>query len=41
MRMRLALALGHKAETYAEPLHLRMIGNALDWAAMARTRGCD
>ncbi|MDQ0251850.1 type 1 glutamine amidotransferase [Sphingomonas kyeonggiensis] len=34
-------ALGHKAETYAEPLHLHMIDNALDWAADARTHGCD
>lgn len=26
-------ALGHKAETYAEPLHLRMIDSAIGWAA--------
>lgn len=26
-------ALGHKAETYAEPLHRRLIGNAIRWAA--------
>ncbi|WP_077228664.1 ThuA domain-containing protein [Sphingomonas hengshuiensis] len=33
-------ALGHKAETYGEPLHLRMIGNALDWAAVAKRQRC-
>lgn len=27
-------ALGHKAETYAEPLHRVLIGNAIRWAAM-------
>ena len=25
-------ALGHKGETYAEPLHQRLIGNAIRWA---------
>lgn len=26
-------ALGHRAESYAEPLHRRLIGNAIRWAA--------
>lgn len=26
-------ALGHKAETYAEPLHRTLIANAIDWAS--------
>lgn len=30
-------SLGHKAETYAEPLHQRLIGNAIRWAAR---KGC-
>jgi hypothetical protein len=34
-------ALGHKAETYSEPLHLQMIGGALSWAVEAKRRGCD
>jgi type 1 glutamine amidotransferase len=34
-------ALGHKVETYAEPLHLKMIDNALGWAVLAKARGCD
>jgi hypothetical protein len=29
-------ALGHKAETYAEPLHRTLIGNAIGWAAGRR-----
>jgi type 1 glutamine amidotransferase len=29
-------ALGHKAETYAEPLHRRLIANAIGWAAGKR-----
>lgn len=29
-------ALGHKAETYGEPLHRRLIGNAVGWAAGRR-----
>jgi type 1 glutamine amidotransferase len=33
-------ALGHKAETYSEPLHLQMIAGALDWASVARQQGC-
>ena len=33
-------ALGHKAETYSEPLHLTMIDGALTWAAPARKQGC-
>jgi type 1 glutamine amidotransferase len=33
-------ALGHKAETYSEPLHLAMIGDALEWASEARRKGC-
>lgn len=34
-------SLGHKAETYSEPLHLQMIGDALAWAAKAGHDGCD
>jgi type 1 glutamine amidotransferase len=34
-------ALGHKAETYSEPLHLQMIGGALSWAVEARHGGCN
>jgi len=34
-------ALGHKAETYSEPLHLKMIAGALDWAALAHKTKCD
>jgi beta-galactosidase len=34
-------ALGHKAATYAEPLHLQMIDGALGWAAESRMHGCD
>lgn len=34
-------ALGHKAETYAEPLHLKMIDNAIEWASQSRKKGCD
>jgi type 1 glutamine amidotransferase len=33
-------ALGHKAETYSEPLHLQMIDGALSWAQEARRAGC-
>ncbi|WP_336969126.1 ThuA domain-containing protein [Sphingobium aromaticiconvertens] len=33
-------ALGHKAETYSEPLHLRLIDNAIGWAGEARRKGC-
>jgi type 1 glutamine amidotransferase len=33
-------ALGHKGETYSEPLHLKMIRNAIDWASLARADGC-
>ncbi|GAA4006013.1 ThuA domain-containing protein [Sphingomonas humi] len=33
-------ALGHKAETYAEPLHQRMIAGAIRWAAQSRGSGC-
>jgi uncharacterized protein len=29
-------ALGHRAESYAEPLHRRLIGNAIRWAAGRR-----
>jgi type 1 glutamine amidotransferase len=29
-------ALGHKAETYVEPLHLKLIDGAIGWAS----RGC-
>lgn len=34
-------ALGHKPETYAEPLHLQLIGNAMDWAAEAERLRCE
>lgn len=34
-------ALGHKAETYAEPLHLKMIDNAVEWAARSRKDKCE
>jgi type 1 glutamine amidotransferase len=34
-------ALGHKAETYSEPLHLQMIGDALSWAFAPVRHGCD
>lgn len=34
-------ALGHKPETYSEPLHLKMIDSALSWALKAPRRGCD
>lgn len=33
-------ALGHKAETYAEPLHLRMIDGAIGWAADTPRDAC-
>jgi len=33
-------ALGHKAETYAEPLHRTMIAGAIRWAARAEGKGC-
>jgi type 1 glutamine amidotransferase len=33
-------ALGHKAATYAEPLHLRLIDNAVGWAARAKRERC-
>lgn len=33
-------ALGHKAETYAEPLHLRMIDDAIAWAAQTPRDHC-
>ncbi|WAC23421.1 ThuA domain-containing protein [Blastomonas sp. SL216] len=29
-------ALGHQAQSYAEPLHRRLIGNAIEWAAGKR-----
>lgn len=29
-------ALGHQAQSYAEPLHRRLISNAIDWAAGTR-----
>jgi type 1 glutamine amidotransferase len=34
-------ALGHKAETYAEPLHLKLISGAIDWASQAHNKGCE
>lgn len=33
-------ALGHKADTYAEPLHLRMIDGAIGWAADTPRDAC-
>jgi type 1 glutamine amidotransferase len=33
-------ALGHKAETYSEPLHQKMISGAIRWAARAEGAGC-
>lgn len=33
-------ALGHKAETYAEPLHLTLIDGAMAWAARIEGEGC-
>lgn len=34
-------ALGHKAETYSEPLHLKLIDNAIDWASRAKKDKCE
>jgi type 1 glutamine amidotransferase len=34
-------ALGHKAETYAEPDHLKLIDGAIAWAARRDGKGCD
>ena len=34
-------ALGHKAETYAEPLHQAMIGGAIRWSSRREGAGCD
>jgi type 1 glutamine amidotransferase len=33
-------ALGHKAETYSEPPHRRMLGNAVEWAMGPNDTGC-
>ena len=33
-------ALGHKAETYDEPLHRAMIAGAINWAARGSGEGC-
>ncbi|KAB7646289.1 ThuA domain-containing protein [Polymorphobacter fuscus] len=33
-------ALGHKAETYAEPLHQQMIDGAIRWAGRSAGSGC-
>jgi len=33
-------ALGHKAETYSEPLHRKMISGAIRWAARAEGAAC-
>ena len=33
-------ALGHKAETYSEPLHQKMISGAIRWAARAEGAAC-
>lgn len=34
-------ALGHKAQTYSEPLHQQMIGGAIRWASRREGTGCD
>lgn len=33
--------LGHKAEAWSDPAHLRMIGGAIGWAARKEGKGCD
>ncbi|MCP3729461.1 ThuA domain-containing protein [Sphingomonas sp. MG17] len=33
-------SLGHKAETYAEPLHQTLIAGAIRWAVRREARGC-
>ncbi|HEY0597734.1 ThuA domain-containing protein [Sphingopyxis sp.] len=34
-------ALGHKAETWADPVHLKMVDGAIGWAARRQGTGCD
>ncbi|WP_432768850.1 MAG: ThuA domain-containing protein [Sphingopyxis sp.] len=34
-------ALGHRAEAWADPDHLKMVGGAIGWAARAEGAGCD
>lgn len=34
-------ALGHKAEAWRDPAHLRMLDGAIGWAARAEGTGCD
>jgi type 1 glutamine amidotransferase len=34
-------ALGHRAETYSDPVHLKMIDGAIAWAARRDGTGCD
>lgn len=34
-------ALGHKAETYSEPLHQAMIDGAIRWSSRQEGQGCD
>lgn len=33
-------ALGHKAETWADPVHLKMVDGAIGWAARKEGKGC-
>lgn len=33
-------ALGHKAEAWADPIHLNMVGGAIGWAARQEGTGC-
>ena len=34
-------ALGHKAEAWSDPIHLRMVDGAIAWAARKEGMGCD
>lgn len=34
-------ALGHKAEAWTDPVHLKMLGGAIGWAARQEGAGCD
>lgn len=34
-------ALGHKAEAWRDPMHLKMLDGAIGWAARAEGTGCD
>lgn len=33
-------AIGHRPETYSEPHHVRMLENAIDWAAVSGKKDC-